>query len=558
MISSSSLNNFDYPTYDFSSNSGVAPTQPGPGADQTDSDNGGTSPISSPTDSYVGNSDGPDGGLDESYTSALAANFGGDEASADEAAPPDAAAPPAPAAEAPAPPAPAPAPPAQQPGLLGFANGVVGQVLGLGGQVLGAVPPAGLAALNAAVVAPGQAVEQARQTFMPDPVGEASLATSRGLTDQELKDKAKTPEGKAELDRLTRGMNDKTPSLAFREAEKTQEKTDQIARLGKVTDPGHANVLDGALPPGFEKALADKGLSLQKMGDGTGRVRMDNYSVTVDKMPPGMTPEQFLEKLATNPNAAIPNKGFKDYADFSRRGDDKDRPSQVGDVFDIQMGPLESGPVAIRDKQSDRFTVSTVTDEKAGNTHPINGNREFGFTKNEDGSTTFYTRAADRRQGPAGLTGANEATAYFQNECWENFTKGVADQITADGGTVRPNSRTAETWDAGSRTRTGPPPAPPNFGQVVTAPLTSVGKDLKQGGSVLAGVGDGLVGAGTNNLLNGVGNLDPLQAAQGGGQLVTGAVGSLGGRATKAFGEGLQNVGTGGRVLWNARPAWMR
>ncbi|MDV2446063.1 hypothetical protein CMU93_00935 [Elizabethkingia anophelis] len=44
---------------------------------------------------------------------------------------------------------------------------------------------------------------------------------------------------------------------------------------------------------------------------------------------------------------------------------------------------------------SDKWTF-TIIYEPVYQTHPVSGNRDFGFTKNTNGSYTFYTRGVDR------------------------------------------------------------------------------------------------------------------------------------------------------------------
>ncbi|AQX01709.1 hypothetical protein [Elizabethkingia anophelis] len=44
---------------------------------------------------------------------------------------------------------------------------------------------------------------------------------------------------------------------------------------------------------------------------------------------------------------------------------------------------------------SDKWTFTTIY-EPVYQTHPVSGNRDFGFTKNANGSYTFYTRGVDR------------------------------------------------------------------------------------------------------------------------------------------------------------------
>jgi len=257
----------------------------------------------------------------------------------------------------------------------------------------------------------------------------------RDLNDAQLRQLATTPDGKKLINELIKpyqGYGTSKSDLA------------QIRRLAQGM-PKHGPLLDDKLTPEIEKKLKANGLTQQKIGDGWGQVNFDELSVTIDKMPPGLTPEQFMKRMANDPNKTLggARSELGGWCNFQRREHGDAKP---GDIYDINIAGPENGSVVIRDMSPNHFTLSTVNGPPYGE-HPIYGNRQFGFEKNDDGSVTFYTRAADRRQFQAGsLPIGAETAGYFQADTWRGFQQDVAREITAQGGKVRPDSFT-ENYD---------------------------------------------------------------------------------------------------------------
>jgi hypothetical protein len=184
----------------------------------------------------------------------------------------------------------------------------------------------------------------------------------------------------------------------------------------------------------IEKALKDNDATLQKLADGYGDTKLDEYSFVIDKMPPGETPENFLSKLLGDMNGTVNNETFNKNSEFDKKAN-----PQKGDIFDIDIYGPDNGSVMLTEKYSSAFTFSTVTTKTKG-THPENGSREFGFNQNTDGSVTFYTR------------GTSKATDIFhtignsiQKETWTAWSNGLQNTISKNGGNVRPNSFNLKT-----------------------------------------------------------------------------------------------------------------
>lgn len=80
---------------------------------------------------------------------------------------------------------------------------------------------------------------------------------------------------------------------------------------------------------------------------------------------------------------------------------------------------------------------TTIRDPKYGS-HPISGNRQFGYTANSNGSYTFYTRGVDRLT--SGIE--NFAQAAFEipftnaDNLWKSFQNKLRDYVNQNGGSA--------------------------------------------------------------------------------------------------------------------------
>ena len=187
-----------------------------------------------------------------------------------------------------------------------------------------------------------------------------------------------------------------------------------------------------------KEALRREGVSLAPISEGSGPINIDEYTVTVDKMPKGISPEMFLADFMSDPNRAANSTVFNMLSRFTRTYAGK--PPEVGDIYEIAI-PVDSGSVMLVDKNPSYFilqTVSPYSDLHVTGTHPVRGAREFGFDRNKDGSVTFYTRGLDRSNfGTMVLPGRP-----MQRITWENAVKGIGREIERQGGHTRPNSGT--------------------------------------------------------------------------------------------------------------------
>ena len=221
----------------------------------------------------------------------------------------------------------------------------------------------------------------------------------------------------------------------------------QMERLVRLSSPMHARLRDEPWnsDPAVTGALSAAGSSIQPITDGVGPTVFDEYAVTIDSMPPRMTPEAFLTQLALDPNGTVHNPSFDTVNVFHRR--ESGRPPALGDIYDIDIAGPDNGSVVIAELAPDHFVFQTITTRFAETgSHPECGARAFGFDRNADGSVTFYTRGASRIAPAIAAAPAGETVgAAMHGRGWTQLMIGIAAAVQAAGGSARPNS--FRTWD---------------------------------------------------------------------------------------------------------------
>lgn len=246
-------------------------------------------------------------------------------------------------------------------------------------------------------------------------------------TDNQLRSIAATPAGRAVLMRVVSELQDGLT---------TDGEAYQIGRVSQLASPSHAHL--NAAPwensPAVQAALASSGVKLQSINSpfAAGDHIYDEYKVIIDRMPPGVTPEAYLARMATDLNGAVNNKAFNDVNMFSRVN--TGHPPQVGDIYHIDIYGPDNGSVMLVEQASARFVFQTVeTPIQQDGTHPEYGAREFGFERNTDGSVTFYTRGASR---PVVIPSFASIGRWKQEQGWTAMIDGIGKEL----GNVRPGS----------------------------------------------------------------------------------------------------------------------
>ena len=195
--------------------------------------------------------------------------------------------------------------------------------------------------------------------------------------------------------------------------------------------PSHRRLLSPVLSPELLQSISSQGRQIQNIDDGFGPYVYDNYTVTVT-MPTGLTPEEFLSRMAMDLNGTVNDAIFTLINKFST-----DPNPTAGDIYKIDILGPNDGNVVLVEKTADHFSFCTLTDPSAPvfKQHPENGCREFGFTRNANSTVTFYTRGASRPHSVL-----IEFGTPIQAGSWSSLTRGVGNSIKQLGGQVVPDS----------------------------------------------------------------------------------------------------------------------
>ena len=186
-------------------------------------------------------------------------------------------------------------------------------------------------------------------------------------------------------------------------------------------------------------------------------LRFDGFSVKV-RLPPGATPQEYLEGMATDMDAFLQGP-ITDRADFERWGGS--HPPIVGQVTYIDLKLWGSStlqqydaPVVLCEyDRNSHFTVQTI--ELDGQEHPLHGVRQWGFDQLPDGQVRFYTMGVTRAD--ILIAGIDPLGKNGESDMWRSWLDSIEQKVKRDGGEVQTNSRTAWQKDfrpeelAGSR-----------------------------------------------------------------------------------------------------------
>lgn len=192
--------------------------------------------------------------------------------------------------------------------------------------------------------------------------------------------------------------------------------------------------------PTIEAAASQHGTSFQTLAEGNGPYRFDDFTIIIQHMPPGLTPQSFLGEMAQDMNKAANNQQFNDLSTFKWR--DTSHPPMIGDINDINFGsawglpaPGVPSPVMLVEKTDTHFVFQTLQG------HILYGTREFGFYALPDGHVLLYTRAISRDSSILSHVGGTAGHANeLQVRTWTNFMIGVCNEMQRRGGSCNPQS----------------------------------------------------------------------------------------------------------------------
>jgi hypothetical protein len=161
---------------------------------------------------------------------------------------------------------------------------------------------------------------------------------------------------------------------------------------------------------------------VQYLQDANGAVvNMDEFSVTtnVSNLPNGQTPEQFIRDIRSNINSYIDVRGVE----FTEISGSMGQPDPTGTVLSISLaggGWIEEGSEVVSDASSSQWIFTTVLTHFDGS-HPVSGNRVFGFRQNGN-HVTIYTRGVDRMTTHLDRLANYGGNAFSQADAlWKSF-----------------------------------------------------------------------------------------------------------------------------------------
>lgn len=191
--------------------------------------------------------------------------------------------------------------------------------------------------------------------------------------------------------------------------------------------------------PAVAAAVERSGGTLQKHEGGYPVLVYDEYTLIVERMPPGVTPEAFLIELGMHLNRTVNDPVFSGVNVFKRRASG---PLKLGEIVDIDIAGPDNGSVILSALETNYFIYSVLNNDTYGGEHPEYGSREFGFERQHDGTVKLYTRAVS--SGADLLT--YKVGSHIQEATWTTLIRALGRTITRRGGTAPLSSFRTTKW----------------------------------------------------------------------------------------------------------------
>jgi len=210
-----------------------------------------------------------------------------------------------------------------------------------------------------------------------------------------------------------------------------------------LDDLGHLTAL--ATNQGFYTL---KMANIQKLADAHSTiVNMDYFSVTITELPivngQRLGPGQFLNYIRTNINSFT--GGTEQFNPYNANGlDDRAKWSStntLGAIIAIDLPNVpDNGSVITSYSSTDRWTFTTIHEPMYGD-HPVSGNRDFGYTANQNGSYTFYTRGVDRLTSwDSSFLQSRTGIPFSQADAlWTTFQNSISNFVQSHQGNANVN-----------------------------------------------------------------------------------------------------------------------
>ncbi|WP_115560188.1 papain-like cysteine protease family protein [Xanthomonas arboricola] len=204
---------------------------------------------------------------------------------------------------------------------------------------------------------------------------------------------------------------------------------DDVERAQRYA-PQWADLFNWRAPAAVEQAVSARGMSVQRIADAQGELSLDRYEVRCERLPDGWTGPEVLEHLRLHLNDFV-DTAYSEFIPYDSGVDDIQWESStpVGTVFKVNIGGPDNASVVVSLVEPTRWRFTTVHTEWSGD-HPVSGHREFGI-RDDNGTTVFYTRGADRwTGGPGAFIGF-----FAADRLWKSFQDKLVSWLMAgDGG----------------------------------------------------------------------------------------------------------------------------
>lgn len=171
-------------------------------------------------------------------------------------------------------------------------------------------------------------------------------------------------------------------------------------------------------------------------------VNLDYFSVNISTLPiingQRATPQQLLAHIRTNLNSFV-DPSLSSFAPYNYYGVNDTQLwnsiNPIGAIISIDIEGPDNGSVIVSNCTPTSWTFSTIKDPYNG-THPVSGNREFGYTINTDGSYTFYTKGVDRLTDIWGTMAQSTLNIPFDkaDALWMSFQNKISAFVNNNNG----------------------------------------------------------------------------------------------------------------------------
>jgi N-acetyl-anhydromuramyl-L-alanine amidase AmpD len=198
-------------------------------------------------------------------------------------------------------------------------------------------------------------------------------------------------------------------------------------------------------PASVVSGLNGRGFTVQTLDAAVGDLNLDFYKVLIRRFPEGWDAPRLLQYFIRNINQFVDTDltEFIPYDDSDVQRLASSNP--VGTVFKLDFLGPDNAAIVISDVRPQFYAVTTIHTPWSGD-HPVSGHRQFGYIIEDDKTTTFYTRGADR--ATLGFPGTEHAIFYGGEKLWQSFQHKLAAFINNNGGEAEILEPFSERFDA--------------------------------------------------------------------------------------------------------------